>query len=182
MVKVRCFGSNGMRHSWRLSSDGSIDLDHVRRPVASCDRPPSVCPRGRPPPAIARRNLPATIVRRKLGALIVTDQQAAPIWSRADIAVEVRVAAPARAHRAARDREPCSELGRHLPAPGTTPMLVTVHHCLCRRYSAGGGPDVPHASAREASGPDRDGSRPWPGWPRRGLGVARASRSVDALA
>ena len=30
MVKARC-GSNGMRHSWRLSGDGSIDLRQESR-------------------------------------------------------------------------------------------------------------------------------------------------------
>ena len=35
MVKARC-GSNGMRHPWRLSSDGSIDLRQENRVPLIC--------------------------------------------------------------------------------------------------------------------------------------------------
>ena len=35
MLKAR-LGLNGMRHGWRQSSGGSIDLAQVRRPVARC--------------------------------------------------------------------------------------------------------------------------------------------------
>jgi len=81
MLKAR-LGSNAMGHFWWQSS-GSVDLDHVRRPVASCipsewplpqqrqrveEAPYNALssvigtrPRGRSPPPIAWPNLPAGI-------------------------------------------------------------------------------------------------------------------------
>jgi hypothetical protein len=43
MVKARC-GSNGMRHPWRLSSDGSVDLRQENRVPLICSGLP--VPRG----------------------------------------------------------------------------------------------------------------------------------------
>jgi len=65
MVKARC-GSNGMRHFWRLSSDGSIDLRQESR-VA--------------PPSLARlSNLPIMIERHPSGFIEPCPLDSGGLW------------------------------------------------------------------------------------------------------
>jgi hypothetical protein len=75
MLKAR-LGLNGMRHFWRQLSGSSIDLDHVRRPVASCDRRQrdrAVGGRHRYRDASASR-----IARPERASWIVVDEQVPP--------------------------------------------------------------------------------------------------------
>jgi hypothetical protein len=80
--------------------------------------PLSTCPSGRPPPSIPSRNLSSGIARLKRAGRIVADHEMPPTRARVNIVVEVNVALPSAADRAAPlDRDPCRECGRTPSAP-----------------------------------------------------------------